>query len=161
MEEGMNEGWGFTVEADKRKRISSLPFSFCLTHFLPLSVFVKLQREKHLSLVWVALSMEGICHLCEGACARRCACVSVRVIGREKQRAAASIARLPPCLRVFDRSPAVWWPIQRWVLCRKCLISLSGHPVWDWCVGLLVFGIEIAKNGNRETTNMKPLILSG
>lgn len=69
----MNEGWGFTAGADKRKHISSLP---SLRRLHSLSVFltwcvVRPQREKHLSRVCVAL--------CHGRNAALCARHSVHV----------------------------------------------------------------------------------
>ena len=104
----------------RKKKTSYLspPFLF-LSHSLSVSflVFVKLQREKHLSpLFGQHYVIEGMCHLCEVVfvCVRVCTGVCACLFGclDERETAAASIPHSSTYLRVFEHCPAVWWPIQ-------------------------------------------------
>lgn len=95
----------FAAEGDKTYLLP--PFlSLALSLSGSFLAFVRLQREKHLSLVWV--------ELCHRRNVPLLVCVCVYLFGclDERGRAAASIAHLSTSLRAFECSPAVWWPIQ-------------------------------------------------
>ena len=138
---------GFHSRGRKKKETSYLspPFLF-LSHSLSVSllVFVKLQREKHLSpLFGQHYVIEGMCH-CVCVCVCVCACVFVCASTGvcaclfgcldEREITAASIPYLPTYLRVFERSPAVWWPIQWSVAHIKCLITQSEWVSDETCL---------------------------
>lgn len=73
MKKGMKAGWGFTAEAEKGKHhISSLSVPHSLSG--PFLVFVRLQRQEHLSPGCEQyLVSEGMCHLCQ-SCVSLCEC---------------------------------------------------------------------------------------
>ncbi len=122
-------------------------------------MFVKLEREEHLRPFFGQhYVIEGMCHLCEVVCL--CGVYVLVCLGVcMRETAAASIPHLPTYLGVFDRFPAVWWPIHWSVAHIKWSHSLSGNlikllcwPGREWCIGLQIFWtdiLKIAKLGNH------------